>query len=83
MVEGTNGGSGAGSVFALNGATGSVLWRHRLGAQVIGSVVTADFGEGYQDVIVPTTNGARVLDGKTGHVVAELGPCLGLQSSPL
>jgi hypothetical protein len=83
VVEGTNRAKLGGSVFALAGATGSVLWRQSVGAQVIGSVVTADFGQGYQDVVVPTTNGARVLDGKTGQVIAELGPCLGLQNSPL
>ena len=40
-------------------------------------------GRGYQDVIVPTTKGAFVLDGRTGQVVAALGPSLGLQGAPL
>ena len=34
---------------------------------VYGSVTTADFGEGYQDVIVPTTQGIEILDGRTGQ----------------
>ncbi len=39
--------------------------------------------ERYQDVVVPTTSGAFVLDGRTGRTVATLERSVGLQSSPL
>ena len=83
VVQGTNNGAGGGSVYALNGASGAVLWSQPMSAEVIGSVVTADLGSGYQDVIVPTTRGAAVLDGRTGNVEAILAPNEGLQDSPL
>jgi hypothetical protein len=82
VVEGTEGGPAGGSVYALDGANGSVLWQHAVGP-VMGGVATADLGEGYQDVIAPTTDGAVVLDGKTGAVVATLAHWLGLQNVPL
>ena len=82
VVEGTNAGGGAGAVYALDGATGAVLW-HQPTGEVIGSVTTADFGQGYQDVIVPSTQGAEVLDGRTGEVVATIEHGIGLQSSVL
>ena len=86
VLEGTNNNSGGGSVWALNGADGSTIWRQTAAGEVIGSVVTADLTRsGYQDVIVPTTRGVEVLDGKTG---ADLGilpgtDAYGFQSSPL
>jgi outer membrane protein assembly factor BamB len=86
VLEGTNNNSGGGSVWALNGADGSTIWRQTAAGEVIGSVVTADLtGSGYQDVIVPTIRGVEVLDGKTG---ADLGilpgtDAYGFQSSPL
>jgi hypothetical protein len=82
VLEGTDAGPGRGSVYALSGATGHVLWRTEVG-EVLGGVVTADFGGGYQDVVVATTKGAKVLDGRDGRVVAVLAPSLGLQNSPL
>jgi hypothetical protein len=84
VVEGTDQGANhSGSVFALNATTGGVIWSaHDIG-RVIGSVVTADLGTGYDDVIAPTTNGAVVLDGRTGVTIAVLAPFLGLQNSPL
>ena len=88
VVEGTDTGTD-GSVWAVNGATGATRWMtHLPGHRVIGSVVTADlFDQGYQDVLVPTTNGMYILDGITGAIVAELdGPGagdLGIQNSPL
>jgi outer membrane protein assembly factor BamB len=81
VVEGTDTGS-TGSVWALNGANGGTLWRTQVG-RVIGSVVTADLGSGYQDVLAPTTNGVYVLDGKTGAVITILDPETGFQNSPL
>lgn len=83
VVEGTDNGEGGGSVYALDGATGSVLWRQSVRGEVIGSVVTADLGRGYQDVVVPTTKGAEVLDGQDGRLLATLETSVGLQNSPL
>jgi outer membrane protein assembly factor BamB len=81
VIEGTDNGS-TGSVYALNGANGAVLWQTPMN-RVIGSVVTADLGSGYQDVLAATTNGVVVLDGKTGAVITTLQPNTGFQNSPL
>jgi outer membrane protein assembly factor BamB len=83
VVEGTNNQHGGGSVYALDGATGSVIWRQSALGEVIGSVVTANLGAGYQDVIVAGTGGALVLDGRTGRVIATLERGVGLQNSAL
>ncbi len=86
VIEGTNNGGTSGSVYALDGATGNVLWSTPVGS-VIGGVSTVDIGSGYQDVIVGTSNGngAFVLDGKTGHIVQTLlaGSGIGFQNTPL
>jgi hypothetical protein len=83
VIEGTT----AGSVWALNGSNGSTAWKTSVAGQVMGSVVTADLGGGYQDVIVPTIAGVQILDGKTGQIVANLSPpggaIFGFQNSPL
>jgi hypothetical protein len=80
VIEGTKGGT----VWALNGANGATLWHTSVEGQVIGSVVTADLsGAGYQDVIVPTTGGVQILDGRSGAVVASMGAGDGFQNSPL
>ena len=43
--------------------------------EITGSPVTADLtGAGYQDILVPTTNGVDIFDGQTG---AEVGTPLG------
>ncbi len=77
VVEGTNNGSGGGSVWALDAATGATIWRTPLAGEMIGSVATADLsGSGYQDVLAPTTGGVYVIDGKSG---ANLGPLPGTQ----
>ncbi|HXW78100.1 MAG TPA: hypothetical protein VEJ84_01300, partial [Acidimicrobiales bacterium] len=83
VLEGTDDGHGGGTVYALAGPTGSVLWSRQVHGEVIGGVVTADLGGGRQDVIVPTTEGAVVLSARTGQVVTTLAPSLGLQDSPL
>jgi len=83
VVEGTDNGA-TGSVWVIDGATGSVVWDHSVVGRVIGSVVTADLtGLGYQDLLVPTTHGVEVLDGKEGAEVTVLGSTLGFQNSPL
>ena len=80
VIEGTQ----AGTVWALNGANGAPLWHTSVGNPVIGSVVTADLtGAGYQDVLVPTTEGLQILDGRSGQIVATLATTTGLQNSPL
>jgi outer membrane protein assembly factor BamB len=83
VIEGTDNGKGDGSVYALNGATGRLIWSHRVRGAVIGGVVTAELANGHQDVIVPTTEGAFVLSGRTGEMVTTLEVSLGLQNSPL
>jgi hypothetical protein len=82
VLEGTDGGPDGGTVYALDAADGSVIWSRQVGA-VHGGVVTADLGEGHQDVIVASTNGAEVLDGTNGSLVAVLERGVGLQNSPL
>jgi hypothetical protein len=79
VIEGTLGGT----VYALSSTTGGVHWRTQLPSEIIGGVVTADLGTGYQDVIAPTTTGAYILDGRTGRIVATLERGVGLQNSPL
>jgi len=83
VLEGTNNGHGGGSVWAIVGANGKVLWHQAVDGEVIGSVTTADLGGGYQDVIVASTGGAQVLDGRTGQVLATLETGVGLQNSAL
>jgi hypothetical protein len=85
VVQGTDQGLfNSGSVYVLNATTGQVIWKQSDIGRVIGSVVTADLsGQGYDDVIVPTINGALVFDGRSGSEIADLSPNLGLQNSPL
>jgi hypothetical protein len=84
VVEGTDQGTGnSGSVWVRNAATGQKIWEDPDIGRVIGSVVTANLGAGYDDVIVPTINGALVLNGQNGTEIADLSPDLGLQNSPL
>jgi hypothetical protein len=86
VVEGANTASG-GLVWALNGATGAPIagWPQATAGHIIGSVVTADLtGSGYNDVLVPTTSGLVIYDGRTAAVVAVLGEGqIALQNSPL
>jgi hypothetical protein len=82
VLEGTDGGPGGGTVYALDAADGSVIWSRSVGA-VHGGMVTADLGHGHQDVVVASTNGAEVLDGTNGAVVAVLERGVGLQNSAL
>jgi PQQ-like domain len=82
VVEGTDTGSG-GSVWVLDAATGQPIWHQAVTGRVIGSVVTADLTDGgYQDLIVPTTFGTDVLDGRTGALITQLSDG-GFQNAPL
>ncbi len=87
VVEGTTFGPAnapMGTIFALNGTNGAAIWTASTTGGVIGSPVTADLtGGGYQDVIVPTTAGIDIFDGKSGAEVAVLDEGYGFQSSPL
>ena len=83
VVEGTDNQHGGGSVYALNGKNGSVVWHQTAEGEVIGGVVTANLGAGYQDVIVSATGGAQVLDGRTGKVLTTLERFVGLQNYAL
>ena len=83
VVEGTNNHHGGGSVYALNGATGAVIWRQDAPGEVMGGAVTVDIGSGHQDVIVGGTAGTEILDGRTGHVVGLVEKYVGLQNSAL
>ena len=80
VVEGTQ----AGTIYILNGTNGTPLWSASATGEIIGSPVTADLtGGGYQDVIVPTTDGIDVFDGRSGADVAVLGTNEAFQNSPL
>jgi outer membrane protein assembly factor BamB len=73
VVEGTVTGGTSGSVYALNAANGTTMWKTSVPGAIYGSVTTADLtGSGAQDVIVPTTQGLFILDGPTGLVVAHV-----------
>jgi len=86
VVEGVDTGSG-GLVWALNGSNGATLpgWPVATPGRIIGGVTLADLnGGGYNDVLVPTTEGLEILDGKTAQLVATLGSgTVALQNSPL
>ncbi len=83
VVEGTDNQHGGGSVYALNGANGAVIWRQSINGEVVGGVVTANLGAGYQDVIVASTGGGEVLDGRSGQLLATLERGIGLQNYAL
>ena len=86
VVEGANTGSG-GLVWALNGSNGATMpgWPQATSGTIIGGVATADLtGGGYNDVLVPTSNGLVIYDGRSAQVVATLGAgTVGLQNTPM
>ena len=74
ILEGTNVGNAntSGSVYDIS-PTGQVLWTVPANGAVLGSIATVDpDDQGYQDLLVPTTHGVMVLDGKTGAQLATL-----------
>ena len=85
VLEGADTGSG-GLVWALNGSNGAAMpgWPQATSGTIIGGIVTADLtGAGYNDVLVPTSNGLVIYDGRSAQVVATLGGRdIGLQNSP-
>ena len=86
VVEGVDTGTG-GLVWALNGSNGAALpgWPVATPGRVIGGVTLADLtGGGYNDVLVPTTAGLEIFDGRSAQLVATLGVgTVALQNSPL
>ena len=95
VVEGTSTDDRTGSVWALDASTGAVLWKVPALGAVLGSVTTADLSsDGAQDVIVATTAGLEILDGKTGDELVHVddgsgdggvapGTTFGFQNAPL
>ncbi len=71
VIEGTVRSTTNGSVWALNASNGQPIWNTPVMGAVYGSVTTANLGQGYQDVIVPTIRGIEILDGRTGQEVAQ------------
>ncbi|MHB8330057.1 MAG: outer membrane protein assembly factor BamB family protein, partial [Acidimicrobiales bacterium] len=69
-----------GTVFAFDPA-GNRLWSFapQSATTIAGSVSTADFGEGYQDVVAATGLGFYIIDGKSGAAAAPV-QGLGLNS---
>jgi hypothetical protein len=86
VIEGADTGSG-GLVWALNGANGTAMpgWPQATSGRIIGGITTADLtGGGYNDLLVPTTSGLAIFDGRSAQLVAVLGAgTLGLQDSPM
>jgi hypothetical protein len=86
VLEGADTGSG-GLVWALNGSNGAAMpgWPKTTSGTIIGGITTADLtGGGYNDVLVPTSNGLVIYDGRTAQVVATLGTNqIGLQNSAM
>jgi hypothetical protein len=81
IAEGTDTGS-AGSVYLINGANGATIWEKPAIGRVVGGIVSANLGAGYQDLVVPTTNGLEIFDGRSGAVLATA-TGFSLQNSPL
>ncbi len=86
VLEGVDTGS-SGLVWALNGSNGAPLpgWPQATPGRIIGGITTADLtGDGYNDLLVPTTDGLVIYDGRSAQPIATLGSgAIGLQNSPL
>jgi hypothetical protein len=83
VAEGAITGKQSATVYLLNGSDGATDWTQDVSGMIIGSITSADLGSGYQDLLVPTTTGLFILDGRTGTQLAHIAVHLGLQSSPL
>ena len=74
-------------MWALNGSNGAPMpgWPQATPGRIIGGITTADLtGAGYNDVLVPTTDGLVIYDGRSAQVVAVLGAgTVALQNSPM
>jgi len=70
-----------GTVYALNGTNGHVIWKRALGKTTNGSVTTFKAPNGdYQIVLAPTQGGLYLLDGRDGSTITRVGD-FRLQSS--
>ena len=74
--------SRTGSVYALRGADGSLLWKRSLGGVAWGSVTTFKAPEGdFQYILAPLQTRLYVLDGRDGSIVTSVPSGLQLWSS--
>jgi hypothetical protein len=79
--------SGGGAVYAIE-PDGRVLWgpdglwtgnsAANAGEVIYGGVATANFGQGYQDVVAASGTGWNILDGRTGESILPYGPLSGV-----
>ena len=85
IAEGTHSGDDlSGSVYLINGSNGQTIWRTTGLGGVMGTPVSADLGAGYQDLVVASSTGAYILDGKSGAIVWHgLQGEVAFQNSPL
>lgn len=84
VVQGTREAGNKGHVYALDGVNGKPIWSVAVPGAVYGGITTADLsGKGYQDVLVPTTTGTYVYDGRTGKLLTRIGAGYGFQNSAL
>lgn len=74
--------SNLGDVWALNGADGSVIWRAQVPKATFGGTTTFQVpGANYQDVLVASTHGLYVLDGRNGAILQHVADNLGMRNS--
>jgi outer membrane protein assembly factor BamB len=67
--------SNAGGVWALNGSNGSTIWSHKFPHSVQGSISTFQSPTGnFQYLVVPTSGGLFIVDGRNGAIVQSLLP---------
>jgi outer membrane protein assembly factor BamB len=63
----------SGTVYALNGTNGHVLWTYKIPGGAVGGATTFQSPTGnFQYVLAPGYNGLDVLDGRTGALVEKL-----------
>jgi hypothetical protein len=85
IAEGTNvgGANQSGSVYLVNGSNGQVIWRTPALGAILGGVVSFP-AVGHEDIVAATTQGAEILDGRTGAVLwTGLHGTLAFQNAPL
>lgn len=63
-----------GSVYALNGTNGKVMWKRALSGVTYGSATTFQSPDGtFQYILAPLQKGLYVLDGRDGSIVTSVG----------
>ena len=74
--------SNAGDVWALNGADGSVIWKTQVPKTTYGGATTFQVpGQNYQDVLIASTHGLYVLDGRNGDILQQLAGNVAMRNS--